>query len=84
MFVAEQLLTQGPEMTDWSKIVAEHRTLVWRTARRLLTHEADAADCFQRTFLAAVEFAQREPVRHGQRSCGGWRPPEGWSNYASD
>jgi RNA polymerase sigma factor (sigma-70 family) len=29
-----------------------------------LTQEADAADCFQRTFLAAVELAEREPVRH--------------------
>src|ERR1051326_7540801 len=51
-------------MTDWSQVVAEHGRLVWRTARRLLTHEADAADCFQRTFLAAVELAQRETVRH--------------------
>jgi RNA polymerase sigma-70 factor (ECF subfamily) len=51
-------------MTDWSQIVAEHGTLVWRTARRLLAHEADSADCFQRTFLAAVELAQRETVRH--------------------
>jgi len=51
-------------MTDWSQIVAEHGTLVWRTARRVLTQEADAADCFQRTFLAALELAQRETVRH--------------------
>src|SRR5580765_4314417 len=62
--VCEELLTQRPSMTDWSQIVAEHGTLVWQTARRLLTQEADAADCFQRTFLAAVELAQRESVRH--------------------
>src|SRR6478736_6162024 len=62
--LAEQPFDQGPSMTDWSQIVAEHGTLVWRTARRLLTQEADAADCFQRTFLAAVELAQRETVRH--------------------
>jgi RNA polymerase sigma-70 factor (ECF subfamily) len=51
-------------MTDWSQIVAEHGPIVWKTARRLLSHEADAADCFQRTFLAAVEFARLQRVRH--------------------
>jgi RNA polymerase sigma factor (sigma-70 family) len=50
-------------MTDWSSIVREHGPLVWRTAFRLLNREADAADCFQQTFLAAVEFAERQPVR---------------------
>src|SRR5262245_29492172 len=51
-------------MTDWSQIVAQHGPLVWRTAQRLLAHEADAADCFQRTFTAAVELAERETIRH--------------------
>lgn len=84
MFVAEHLLTQGPEMTDWSQIVAEHGTLVWRTARRLLTQEADAADCCQRTFLAAVELARREAVRYGRRSCSGWQPRGHWSSCEND
>jgi DNA-directed RNA polymerase specialized sigma24 family protein len=44
-------------MADWSEVVRRHGPLVWRTAYRLLSHEADAADCFQRTFLAAVELA---------------------------
>jgi RNA polymerase sigma-70 factor, ECF subfamily len=51
------------DMTDWSSIVHEHGPLVWRTAFRLLNREADAADCFQQTFLSAVEFAERQPVR---------------------
>lgn len=51
-------------MTDWPAIVREHGPLVWRTAYRLLNHDADAADCFQRTFLAAVELDANEPVRH--------------------
>lgn len=51
-------------MTDWPAIVREYGPLVWRTAYRLLAHDADAADCFQRTFLAAVELAAAEPVRH--------------------
>lgn len=50
-------------MTDWSKIVEEHGPAVWRTAYRLLDQEADAADCFQRTFISALEVAAREAVQ---------------------
>ena len=50
-------------MTDWPEIIREHGPLVWRTAQRLLNHDADAADCFQRTFLAAVELESGEPIR---------------------
>ena len=49
---------------DWSGIVKEFGPLVWRTAYRLLGNEADAADCFQRTFLSAVELSKVEAVRH--------------------
>lgn len=38
--------------------------MVWKTAYRLLNHDADAADCFQRTFVAAIEFARNQPVRN--------------------
>jgi RNA polymerase sigma-70 factor (ECF subfamily) len=51
-------------MTDWSQIVHEHGPMVWRTIDRLLAHEADTADCFQRTFIAALELSHREPIRH--------------------
>jgi RNA polymerase sigma-70 factor (ECF subfamily) len=51
-------------MTDWADIVAQYGPLVWRTAHRLLRNEADASDCFQRTFLAALELARGEAVRH--------------------
>src|SRR5262245_50738920 len=50
-------------MTDWTTIVRRHGPLVWRTAYRLLGHDADARDCFQQTFLAAVEWDARTPVR---------------------
>ena len=30
----------------------------------MLNHEADANDCFQRTFLSAVEWAEKEPIRN--------------------
>src|SRR5438270_871168 len=51
-------------MTDWSQIVQEHGPMVWRTARRLLDNDADAGDCFQRTFVSALEFARKEAVRN--------------------
>jgi RNA polymerase sigma-70 factor (ECF subfamily) len=37
---------------------------VWRTAYRLLANHADTADCFQETFLAALELSRRQPVRN--------------------
>lgn len=50
-------------MTDWKMIVDQHGQLVWATAHRLIGNHADAADCFQDTFLEAVKIARREPVR---------------------
>jgi hypothetical protein len=52
---------------DWSQIVEQYGPLVWKTASRLLSHEADAADCFQETFVAAWNASVREPIGH-------WRP----------
>jgi RNA polymerase sigma-70 factor (ECF subfamily) len=51
-------------MTDWSQIVEQHGPMVWRTTQRLLNNEADAADCFQRTFVSALGLARGEPVRN--------------------
>ena len=49
-------------MTDWSRIVHQHGPMVWKTVYRLLHHEADAADCFQNAFVAALKLARREAV----------------------
>ncbi len=51
-------------MTDWPTILRDYGPLVWRTVRRLLNHDADANDCFQRTFLSALEWAEKEPIRN--------------------
>jgi RNA polymerase sigma-70 factor, ECF subfamily len=51
-------------MTDWDAIVSRHGPAVWRTAYRLLGRAADAEDCFQETFLAALRLARAGPVRH--------------------
>ena len=51
-------------MTDWENIVEKHREMVWRTAYRLLGNEADAADCFQETFISALQLSRKEEVRN--------------------
>jgi len=54
-------------MIDWERIVRDDGPAVWRTAERLLGNRADADECFQETFAAALEFTQRvkrEPVRN--------------------
>jgi RNA polymerase sigma-70 factor, ECF subfamily len=47
---------------DWPQIIEQHGATVWRIVRRLVNHDADAADCFQRTFVSALELSRREPV----------------------
>ena len=51
-------------MTDWSDLVQRHGPMVWKTAHRLLRNEADAADCFQNTFVSALELSRTEAIRH--------------------
>ena len=51
-------------MDNWQDLVVQYGPLVWKTAYRLLTHQADAADCFQETFLSALEVTRRQEVRH--------------------
>jgi RNA polymerase sigma-70 factor (ECF subfamily) len=51
-------------VTDWPSIVRQHGPLVWKTVYRLLNQEADAADCFQETFVCALELARRQTVQN--------------------
>ena len=51
-------------MVDWDGIVGRDGPAVWRTVYRLLGNRADAEDCFQETFLAAVQVWRREPVQY--------------------
>ena len=50
-------------MIDWQVIIEEHGPAVWQTAYRLLGNRADAADCFQETFVSALQFSRRRRVR---------------------
>jgi RNA polymerase sigma-70 factor (ECF subfamily) len=51
-------------MLNWDDIVAEHGPLVWRTAYRFVGNEADAADCYQEAFAAALAVSRRETVKN--------------------
>lgn len=51
-------------MIDWQKIVKKHGPAVWQTAYRLLSNDADAADCFQETFVCVLEVSRRQRVRN--------------------
>jgi RNA polymerase sigma-70 factor (ECF subfamily) len=55
-------------LPEWSQIVSENGDAVWRTVFRILDHDADAHDCYQETFLAAVRIASA-------------RPPQDWSRF---
>jgi RNA polymerase sigma-70 factor (ECF subfamily) len=52
-------------MIDWEELMRREGSAVWRTAYRLLRNRADADECFQETFLAALEVSNRQPVRNG-------------------
>jgi len=51
------------QVVDWTIIIKEHGPVVWQTAYRLLGNDADAADCFQETFVCALELSRRQRVR---------------------
>ena len=52
------------QVVDWKMIIKEHGPVVWQTAYRLLGNDADAADCFQETFICALELSRRQRVRN--------------------
>ena len=51
-------------MIDWDGIVSRDGPAVWRTVYRLVGNRADAEDCFQETFLSALELFRRQTVHH--------------------
>ena len=49
---------------DWQAISRLQGPLVWRTAHRLLNCDADAHDCFQETFLSALDVSKKQPIQN--------------------
>ncbi len=54
----------GGLMIDWDNLLKREGAAVWRTVYRLVRHQADAEECFQETFLAALAVADRERVEN--------------------
>lgn len=50
-------------MTDWNSIVTLEGPAVWRSLWRLLGDETDVDECFQETFVAALQVSRRETVK---------------------
>ncbi len=51
-------------MVDWLTIIEQHGPYVWRTAYRLLSDREEANDCYQETFLYAVQYCQKREVEN--------------------
>lgn len=51
-------------MADWQEIVERYGPAAWRTAFRLLGNRADADECLQETFLAALGISRRQSVEN--------------------
>ena len=52
------------QVLDWQLIIKENGSAVWQTVYRLLGNNTDSADCFQDTFISALEVAKRQRVRN--------------------
>ncbi len=52
------------QVIDWQIIIKKHGSSVWQTAYRLLGNHEDASDCFQETFVSALEISKRQHVRN--------------------
>lgn len=44
--------------------MAAHGTVVWQTVYRIVGNDADAHDCFQETFIAAMKVAAKETIQN--------------------
>lgn len=49
-------------MPNWSELVEKHGPMVWLVVRRLVSNEEDAADCFQETFIAALQLSRKQRI----------------------
>jgi len=52
------------QVLDWKVVVEKYGPIVWQTSYRLLANHADSADCFQETFVSAMQVARRQRVRN--------------------
>lgn len=51
-------------MAGWNITIEEHGSRVWHIVYRIVGNEADASDCFQEVFLAAVKASRKRTIRN--------------------
>ncbi len=51
-------------MIDWDDLMRREGSAVWRTVYRIVRNLADPEECFQETFLAALEVNLRQRVQN--------------------
>ena len=51
-------------MSSWSLTIEEYGSRVWNIVYRIVGNEADASDCFQEVFLAAVKSSRKRKIRN--------------------
>jgi RNA polymerase sigma-70 factor (ECF subfamily) len=51
-------------LVDWPSILRTHGQAVWRTIYRMVGDADSARDCYQETFLAALQKARTHPVEN--------------------
>jgi DNA-directed RNA polymerase specialized sigma24 family protein len=51
-------------MPEWQENLSRDGRAVWQTAYRLVGNRADADECFQEAFLAALEVPRLEEIQH--------------------
>ena len=52
------------QVIDWQVVVKKHGPTVWHIAYRLLGNHTDTADCFQETFVSALEVSRHQRVQN--------------------
>lgn len=53
-------------MVDWDELVRREGPTIWRTIYRLVHNQADADECLQETFVAAVRLSHHQSVGNWQ------------------
>jgi len=51
-------------LSSWSITIEEYGSRVWNIVYRIVGNEADASDCFQEVFLAAVKSSRRRKIQN--------------------
>jgi RNA polymerase sigma-70 factor (ECF subfamily) len=51
---------------SWNITIEEHGARVWNIIFRIVGNKADASDCFQEVFLAAVKSSRKRKIRNMQ------------------